>query len=220
MLTRWRLHIVRLTGAGRDLSSPRLTHTRSAPRPGYSRLGCQNTRSCTYGALMRRCPSRIFNGAGHGEGTPARPLDIPLMTALENSEYEESSSVDEPKIPLLNEKPTCSKSDDKSKKPKREHRFREVQRGIWTLYYPITDSWREYLPALESLWVIYDMFKAIPVVWRFVRETLSLGPIFFTVYFLSSTLGSFLPAVQLYNNSNILALVRHLSPLNCAKELF
>ncbi|KAJ1307532.1 hypothetical protein OPQ81_001629 [Rhizoctonia solani] len=87
----------------------------------------------------------------------------------------------------LNEKSSSSTPTDK-KKSKREYRFREVQLGIWTLYYPITNSWREYLPALESLWVLYDTFKSLPIVWRFILETLSLGPTFFAAYFISSTL--------------------------------
>ncbi|CCO28929.1 Putative multidrug export ATP-binding/permease protein SAS1788 [Rhizoctonia solani AG-1 IB] len=104
----------------------------------------------------------------------------------------------------LNEKPMAPEPADK-KKPKRECQFREEQLGVWTLYYPITNSWREYLPALESLWVLYDMAKSLPIVWKFVLETLSLGPIFFTAYFISSTLVGFIPAFQLYNNSNTLA---------------
>lgn len=107
----------------------------------------------------------------------------------------------------VDEKSTHSEPGDVPKKQKQEYRFREVQLGIWTLYYPITDSWREYLPAFDWVWVIYDMAKSLPIVWKFILETLSLGPIFFAVYFLSSTLSSFLPALQLYNNSTLLTLV-------------
>jgi hypothetical protein len=131
------------------------------------------------------------------------------MSAIEKSN---DTSNDESNDILLDKKSSCSESEDKPKKQKREYRFREVQLGIWTLYYPITGSWREYLPALESLWTLYDMAKGLPIVWKFIMETLSLGPIFFIVYFLSSTLGSFLPAVQLYNNSNVLTLVSKLIP--------
>ncbi|CEL55421.1 ATP-binding cassette, subfamily B, bacterial [Rhizoctonia solani AG-1 IB] len=109
----------------------------------------------------------------------------------------------------LNEKPMAPEPADK-KKPKRECQFREEQLGVWTLYYPITNSWREYLPALESLWVLYDMAKSLPIVWKFVLETLSLGPIFFTAYFISSTLVGFIPAFQLYNNSNTLAFIENI----------
>ncbi|KAH7341765.1 P-loop containing nucleoside triphosphate hydrolase protein [Rhizoctonia solani] len=105
----------------------------------------------------------------------------------------------------LNEKDTKSGPTDKKKK--REYQFREQKLGIWTLYYPITNSWREYLPALESLWVLYDMAKSLPIVWRFVLETLSLGPIFFAAYFVSSTLVGVLPAFQLYNSSNTLEFI-------------
>ncbi|CAE6431870.1 unnamed protein product [Rhizoctonia solani] len=108
----------------------------------------------------------------------------------------------------LDEKSTSSKSTDK--KPKREYQFREEQLGIWTLYYPITNSWREYLPALESLWVLYDMAKSLPIVWRFISETLSLGPVFFAAYFISSTLVGFLPAFQLYNSSNTLTFIENI----------
>ncbi|CAE6410279.1 unnamed protein product [Rhizoctonia solani] len=97
-----------------------------------------------------------------------------------------------------------------SKKSKWEYQFREERLGVWTLYYPITNSWREYLPALESLWVLYDMAKSLPVIWRFVSETLSLGPIFFAAYFVSSTLVGLIPAFQLYNNSNTLAFIENI----------
>ncbi|KDN50465.1 hypothetical protein RSAG8_00963, partial [Rhizoctonia solani AG-8 WAC10335] len=106
----------------------------------------------------------------------------------------------------LGEKPTASEFTDK-KKPKRAYQFREERLGIWTLYYPITNSWREYLPALESLWMLCDMAKSLPIVWRFILETLSLGPVFFAAYFVSSTLVGVLPAIQLYNSSNTLVFV-------------
>ncbi|CAE6416217.1 unnamed protein product [Rhizoctonia solani] len=124
------------------------------------------------------------------------------MTAIETPP---DPLVGDPKE-ALNEKATTSGSTGK-KKPKREYQFREQRLGIWTLYYPITNSWREYLPALESLWVLYDMAKSLPIVWRFVLETLSLGPIFFAAYFVSSTLVGVLPALQLYNSSNTLEFI-------------
>ncbi|KAG8763603.1 hypothetical protein FRC11_000862 [Ceratobasidium sp. 423] len=126
------------------------------------------------------------------------------MTAIETPN---DSPVNDSKE-ALNEKSTVSESASK-KKPKREYQFREAQLGIWTLYYPITNSWRECLPALESLWVLYDMIKSLPIVWQFISETLSLGPMFFAAYFVSSTLVGFLPALQLYNSSNTLAFIEN-----------
>ncbi|QRW17937.1 ABC transporter [Rhizoctonia solani] len=123
------------------------------------------------------------------------------MTATEKSADVALSGSKE----FSNDKPVVSEYG--SKKPKREYRFREERLGVWSLYYPITNSWREYLPALESLWVLYDMAKSLPIIWAFVLETLSLGPIFFVAYFISSTLVGFLPAFQLYNNSNTLAFI-------------
>ncbi|GAB1521925.1 hypothetical protein RhiTH_005024 [Rhizoctonia solani] len=123
------------------------------------------------------------------------------MTATEKSADVALSDSKE----FSNDKPVVSEYG--SKKPKREYRFREERLGVWSLYYPITNSWREYLPALESLWVLYDMAKSLPIIWAFVLETLSLGPIFFVAYFISSTLVGFLPAFQLYNNSNTLAFI-------------
>ncbi|KAF8754384.1 (ABC) transporter [Rhizoctonia solani] len=107
------------------------------------------------------------------------------MTATEKSADVALSDSKE----FSNDKPVVSEYG--SKKPKREYRFREERLGVWSLYYPITNSWREYLPALESLWVLYDMAKSLPIIWAFVLETLSLGPIFFVAYFISSTLVDF-----------------------------
>ncbi|CAE6516035.1 unnamed protein product [Rhizoctonia solani] len=108
----------------------------------------------------------------------------------------------------LNEKSTVSEPTS-AKKPKREYQFREARLGIWALYYPITNSWRGRLPALGSLWVLYDMAKSLPIVRQFILETLSLGPMFFAAYFVSSILVGFLPALQLYNSSNILSFIEN-----------
>ncbi|KAG8702475.1 hypothetical protein FRC09_004717 [Ceratobasidium sp. 395] len=104
--------------------------------------------------------------------------------------------------PLVKEK---SEPPTKPTKPPLE--FRERQLGIWTLYFPLTNSWREYFPALEYLWSFTELVKTLPIVWRFIFETLSLAPIFFAVYFASSTLAGFESAFQLWNNSQILSFV-------------
>lgn len=96
-------------------------------------------------------------------------------------------------------------------------RFREIEMGVWTLYLPLTDSWREYLPALDSLWLSYDLMQSMPTVWKFVLETLSLGPGLFAICLISSALQSVLPAVQLYNNSKVLALVSAYNSIFSAK---
>lgn len=128
-------------------------------------------------------------------------MSPPPLSEKSNSDWDGLDS----ETPLINEKLPI---DDKTLEVKKKTRqFREVRLGIWTLYFPLTDSWRDYLPALNSLWLVYDLTRTIPIVWKFVLETLALGPVFFTVYFVSSTLVSMLPAVQLFNNSKILALV-------------
>ncbi|KAG9120881.1 hypothetical protein FRC07_003404 [Ceratobasidium sp. 392] len=108
--------------------------------------------------------------------------------------------------PLVKEKPEPA-----TKPTKQPPEFREVQYGVWTLYYPITNSWREYLPALESLWAFVDLVKSLPIIWKFITETLSLAPVFFAVYFASSTLASFEPAFRLFINSKILSFVEDIA---------
>lgn len=125
---------------------------------------------------------------------------LPILEDSESdSEHEPSSSV-------------AKDSPDAHSSTKSQPEFREVQLGIWTLYFPITNSWRHYFPALESLWLYVDLIKGLPIVWKFILETLSLAPFFFAVYFAASTLVSFESAFRLYNNSRILAFVSARQP--------
>ncbi|KAG9098267.1 hypothetical protein FS749_004254 [Ceratobasidium sp. UAMH 11750] len=132
----------------------------------------------------------------------ARPDGLPMSPSEEPSTPSEHSGSDsewDSDSSLVKEKP-----EPKSKPKKEPPQFREVQFGVWTLYFPLTDSWRDYFPALESLWLYIDLIKSLPIIWRFILETLSLAPVFFAVYFVSSTLASFESAFQLFNNSQIL----------------
>lgn len=122
-------------------------------------------------------------------------MSSPPLSKASNSDCDNVGS----ETPLVNEKIPAPQ--------KKTRRFREMQMGIWTLYFPLTDSWGEYLPALDSLWQIYDLILSIPTVWKFVLETLALGPGFFAICLVSSALSNMLPAVRLYNDSKMLALV-------------
>ncbi|KAF8606642.1 P-loop containing nucleoside triphosphate hydrolase protein [Ceratobasidium sp. AG-I] len=139
-------------------------------------------------------------------------MSPPPLSEKSSSDWDGSNS----ETPLMNDKASTNEKTPESNKNTRQ--FREIQLGIWTLYFPLTGSWRDYLPALDSLWMIYDLTRSIPIVWKFVLETLALGPGFFAMYFISSTLTSILPAVQLFNNSKILALVEDVSNGNATNR--
>ncbi|KAF8606626.1 P-loop containing nucleoside triphosphate hydrolase protein [Ceratobasidium sp. AG-I] len=93
-----------------------------------------------------------------------------------------------------------------SKKKEDKPRYRERQLGAWTLYSPITNAWRDSIPTLDTIYELYGLVKSTPVVWQFLRECFSLGPYVFTVYLISTALGSLMLSIQLYNNSYILEL--------------
>lgn len=85
--------------------------------------------------------------------------------------------------------------------------YREYQLGVWTLYFPVTNTWRYSVPTLGTLYALHGMARSTPVIWQFIRETLVLGPYIFALHFVSSALSSLMPSIQLYNNSRVLDLV-------------
>ncbi|KAF8604173.1 P-loop containing nucleoside triphosphate hydrolase protein [Ceratobasidium sp. AG-I] len=128
------------------------------------------------------------------------------MTAQETSPKSTHESDTEEKSSLLDKEPKCQDLKDASKKEENKPRYREHQLGAWTLYFPLTNTWSDSIPTLSIIYALHGLVKSVPVVWQFLRESLSLGPYTFTVYLISSALASLMPSIQLYNNSYILEL--------------
>ncbi|KAH7323318.1 P-loop containing nucleoside triphosphate hydrolase protein [Rhizoctonia solani] len=84
--------------------------------------------------------------------------------------------------------------------------FREQQRGIWTLYQPVSTGGRTSL-AIQVLWKSTSHIKtALYDWWRFFSEVFSLGPVVVSVYFTSLAVSSILPSIKLRNDSRLLGL--------------
>lgn len=149
---------------------------------GYNKLPCIVSYCCD---LSRTCTM----AAQETKIKPTHSLD----TEEKESLLEKESKIQDPK--------------DQPKQEETKPQYRERQLGAWTLYYPITNAWRDSIPTLNTLYALHGMVKSTPVVWHFLRECLALGPYVFTIYVISSLLASLMPSIQLYNNSYIMELV-------------
>ncbi|QRV75040.1 ABC transporter [Ceratobasidium sp. AG-Ba] len=140
---------------------------------------------------------------------------------------------------MLSEKPnkssndTSSISSDKEKvqgveRPESDPsqpRYRERELGIWTLYYPITEPWLESIPVASVLKKMLEFTASIPIVWKFILETLSLGPYLFVLYFLAEIVTSIVPTIHLRNNSTMLnlterVLINHEDQASAYREFY
>ncbi|KEP52346.1 putative phosphate ABC transporter, ATP-binding protein [Rhizoctonia solani 123E] len=90
--------------------------------------------------------------------------------------------------------------------PQSKPLFREEQRGIWTLYYTVSEGWKVPLPTLVYEWNTGKIKSALRDLWRFIREVFSLGPLALTIYFASWIVSSILPSLRLKNDSDLLNL--------------
>jgi hypothetical protein len=141
------------------------------------------------------------------------------MAASEKVSQNSDSELEQPLLDEIAEKEQCSDHNEPKHEETKRHYY-ERQLGIWTLYYPITGLWIDSMPTLVApIRKVYSLVKSIPIVWKFLLETLSLGPLYFVLYFISSGLSSIMPSVQLQNNSRILDLVGYLHILLISRHL-
>ncbi|CAE6524067.1 unnamed protein product [Rhizoctonia solani] len=86
--------------------------------------------------------------------------------------------------------------------------FHEEQRGIWTVYYPLSDQggWKSPFQILRFEWNIQKAESALRDFSRFIQEVFSLGPFVMIVYLASWAACCTLPFLRLKNDSDLLNL--------------
>ncbi|CAE6425375.1 unnamed protein product [Rhizoctonia solani] len=121
--------------------------------------------------------------------------DVGSTYSVESDERFKTSNLDE------------SATEDKEKL-QTPLRFHQKQLGVWTLYFPVSDSWRYSVPlfGLDSSWNIQKIAQNVRLVWRFSTEAVSVGPALFGLYFVTLMIASVMPSIQLRNDSKIMHL--------------
>ncbi|KAG8733455.1 hypothetical protein FRC11_006095 [Ceratobasidium sp. 423] len=91
-------------------------------------------------------------------------------------------------------------------------RFHPKQLGVWTLYFPVLDSWRYSIPSFgwQSPWKVPRVVKNASLVWRFTTEAVSVGPAIFGLYFVTLLIASVMPSIQLRNDSKVMHLAEQI----------
>ncbi|KAG9105349.1 hypothetical protein FRC07_009358 [Ceratobasidium sp. 392] len=112
------------------------------------------------------------------------------------------------KSPLLYESESSESSDTEDDEPKvKKTQYKEVEVGVWTVYFPVVNAWAKRLPRLAFIRRIQGVIKGLPIVWNFLLENLALGPAMFITHFVATILTSLIASTKLYNNMKILELV-------------
>ncbi|QRV75041.1 ABC transporter [Ceratobasidium sp. AG-Ba] len=110
--------------------------------------------------------------------------------------------------PLLDEKSRYGVfKDEVTKQKDGGNQFHEVNAGAWTVYYLMSAPWTSRLPGLQAVQRARGVIYGLPIVWNFLLENLSLGPIMFLTYFLATTLSGLVTSAKLYNNMKMLELI-------------
>ncbi|KAF8609562.1 P-loop containing nucleoside triphosphate hydrolase protein [Ceratobasidium sp. AG-I] len=88
--------------------------------------------------------------------------------------------------------------------------LRETKLGIWTLYSvsPLNSEQTSTVPSFDAIEQIHALWPAIPLVWRFISDAISVGPTMFALYFGSAAASSLVPVFQLRNNTRLLDLIQ------------
>lgn len=131
----------------------------------------------------------------------ARDVDYGSDSKSDSSSGSECNLVDKPLCALA----PSGNNGDKLEESKPQ--YREVKRGIWTVYYPFNDSWKSRLPSIGLFSRMSDVTRGLPVAWGFFRETIALGPALFAIYFMTTTVLSAISSMKLYHHLRILELV-------------
>ncbi|CUA73210.1 ATP-binding cassette, subfamily C, bacterial [Rhizoctonia solani] len=139
--------------------------------------------------------------------TLSPPKDAPTTTInpdVDPDPGDTDSSISEPKADSM--KPKGQNLASNQSQPQCKLLFREEQRGIWTLYYPVSERWKIPFPVLAFGWNLVKTKSALSHLWRFIREVFSLGPFALTIYLATWVVSSILPSFRLKNDSDLLDL--------------
>ncbi|CAE6355230.1 unnamed protein product [Rhizoctonia solani] len=139
--------------------------------------------------------------------TLSPPKDDPTTTInpdVDPDPGDTDSSISEPKADSM--KPKGQNLVSNQSQPQCKLLFREEQRGIWTLYYPVSERWKIPFPVLAFGWNLVKTKSALSHLWRFIREVFSLGPFALAIYLATWVVSSILPSFRLKNDSDLLDL--------------
>jgi hypothetical protein len=84
--------------------------------------------------------------------------------------------------------------------------FYQQQLGVWTLYFPPSESWAYSIPSI-SWKVPPGIVRNTRMLCRFAVEAISVQPVVFGVYFITLMTTSIVVSIQLHYSSKIMHLV-------------